>query len=96
MSDIEIRKQALEREGFRLQQLDECVLGLPTNKGGRYKSAEANSLLSLATAAHKTLCRYDMLPDPPALAGITETWFDTCIERIADIARASRKQIVDG
>jgi hypothetical protein len=92
MTSIEIRKQALEREEYRGHQLAEAVAGLPKNKSGRYKSGEANMLVSLAGQAHKTLCYYDVAAEPPAVAGITETWFDTAVERLAEIALDSAKR----
>jgi hypothetical protein len=85
MTKIELRKQALDREDHREKQLNEATDGLPKNKGGRYKGNEVNMLVSLANQAHKTLCHYDVLPDPPALAGVTETWFDAAVERLSEI-----------
>lgn len=89
MTSIEIREQALAREKYRAQQLAEAISALPKNKSGRCKSGEANMLVSLAGQAHKTLCRYDVMPDPPPLVGITETWFDAATSRLHDLASAA-------
>lgn len=85
MTNLELRKRALAREEERSERLAAAVDGLPTNKGGRFKSAEANMLLTQIKQADKALCYYDARPEPPAVAGITETWFDAAIERLTEI-----------
>ena len=98
-TNIQLRKQALDREEFRLQQIANAIAGLPRNKSGRFKGTEANMLFTLVNHAHKTLCAYDVEPDPAPLAGITETWFDAAIERLHSLGNeklAANPSLADG
>jgi hypothetical protein len=80
MDIYELRKQALDREQHRALRLADAMAGLPKRKTG-----ETVLICKLAEQAHKTLCAYDLMPVAPALAGITETWFEAALERIANI-----------
>ena len=85
-TDFEIRKVALEREENRAQRIGEAFQGLPSRKTG-----ELSIICDIVKRAHKTLCFYDLMPDPPAMSDITETWFDAGLARIADLKEAAKK-----
>lgn len=86
MDNFEIRKQALEREEYRAHRLADAMNDLP-----RRKSGELAAVCKMVEQAHKTLCAYDLMPNPPGLAGITETWFDAALERVAEIKAAAQE-----
>ena len=82
MTVYEIRKQALEREESRALRIAEAMEGLPTRK-----TRELSLTCTMLSQAHRTLCAYDLMSAPPAIAGITETWFDAALERVVEIKR---------
>lgn len=84
MSDFELRRQALEREENRATRIAAAKQGLPVRRGG-----EQSTIVKLVEQVHKTLCMYDELANPPALAGVTETWFDAALERLEEIKAAA-------
>lgn len=87
MSDFETRKHALAREEDRATRIAAATTGLP-----RRKSGELSVLCSMIAQAHKTLCVYDLMTSPPPISGITETWFDAALERVAEIVAAAQAE----
>lgn len=84
MTEFEIRKQALEREEARQNQMNTVLANKP--KRG---SAELSKVIRAIHAAHALLCVLDLSADPPALGGATQTWFDTAIARAEELLKKS-------
>lgn len=80
MSNFDLRKQALAREEDRVTRITAATESLPKRKTG-----EVLVLCNMIAQAHKTLCHYDLTENPPAIASVTETWFDAALERLAEI-----------
>lgn len=89
MDNYQLRKYALDREHARAVRISETTSGLPKRKGG-----ETNLLVKLIEQAHKTLCAYDLQSEPPPIAAITETWFDSALARIDEIKAAAQTSSV--
>lgn len=83
--NIELEDLAWQREKNRLTRMQPLLDKLPKRKSG-----ELAGVCAMLEAAHKTLCGYDRTPSPPPISGITETWFDAALERVAEIVAAAQ------
>lgn len=91
MDIFDIREVALGREKNRALRIAEAMSSLP-----KRKSKELAQVCKQLDQAHELLIRYDLMPEPPALAGVTETWFDAALERIDEIKSQGKSQGKEG